>query len=130
FAARLATTDATAEDADRIGVVPFAMRRPEDDRPASRPADGAPVVASFGVVNPVKQTALIVEAFALLVPTRPSLRLAVVGPASSSDLDDLAALVDRRGIADSVTITGEVSDSDYARWMARATVAAQLRARS
>ena len=54
--------------------------------------------------------------------------MAVVGPASEADLAEVVALIDQLGIADQVTLTNEVSAEDYAAWMARATLAVQLRA--
>ena len=110
FAANLARLDARPEHRDRVRSVPFAIGGlVEVDR-----REGARVVASFGVLNRLKQAPLVAAACRELgVP------LVFVGPSSETDADAV------RGPG--VEITGEVDPEEYARRLSSATVAVQLR---
>jgi glycosyltransferase involved in cell wall biosynthesis len=127
FAANLARLDAWPGDRDRIGPVGFGIgtsRLADPTPPLERP--GPPVVASFGVVNRLKQGPLLVEAFAKAAPS--DARLVFVGPAGADDAAAIARRADDFGIGSQVEVCGEVDGSVYARWLDRAWVAVQLRA--
>jgi glycosyltransferase involved in cell wall biosynthesis len=117
FAAELARFDADPGDRPRIEVVPFGVRPP---LPSDATTREERLVATFGVVNEIKQTSTLVQA--MRHPSLDGARLAVVGPISDEERARLLALDDR------VIITGAVTDEDYERWLRRATVAVQLRA--
>jgi glycosyltransferase involved in cell wall biosynthesis len=111
FAATLARLDARPEHRDRVRSIPFAL----SDAP-SPPArrEGRPVVASFGVLNRLKQGPVLADACRSLgVP------LVFVGPAGAAD----AAEVEGPG----VEVLGEVQADEYGQRLAAATVAVQLR---
>ena len=125
FAAERVRLDVGPEPAQRIGVVPFAIPDPVDN-PAP-PAARQPIVASFGVVNEVKQNSLLVAALPALLARRPDASVAFVGPCSESDREHLTALATALGVGERVVITGAVSATEYASWLDRAAVAVQLR---
>jgi glycosyltransferase involved in cell wall biosynthesis len=125
FAAALAREEGDFGSGQRIGVLPFAHRL-VPERPDPGP-DALPLVASFGVVNRSKATATLLEAFALVAAKEPLARLAVVGPASSTDLEELKAAARRLGVAGRAVFTGQVDDRTWDRWLSEASVAVQLR---
>jgi glycosyltransferase involved in cell wall biosynthesis len=125
FAADRVRLDVRGEDIDRIGVVPFGIPDPVAD--ATRAPEREPLVASFGVVNEVKQYALVLEAFPAVLDRHPGARLAFVGPCADADREEVATLGAALGIADRVTVTGAVGATEYASWLDRAAVAVQLR---
>ena len=119
-----ARRDASEECRARIESFPFAF-------PDVVPRQGQPVpplVATFGVADPIKQTPKVLEAFAVLSSQQPDVRLAIVGPmpevVQSTYLERAAEL----GVRDRVTVTGRVSRDEYHDWLQRSTVALQLRA--
>lgn len=125
FAAERVRLDVEADDAARVVAVPFAMHDPvADPRPA---ADREPLVASFGVVHPIKQNALLVAALPAILERVPEATVAFVGPVSDQARDDLLALAAALEVADRVKVTGVVDAAEYARWLDRAAVAVQLR---
>ena len=105
----------------------LAIPRPAADPSAAR--DRPPLVVSMGIVDPVKRPELIVDAHAS-VHAATGARLAIVGLVGREHAEALRARAERLGIGDAVTITGRVSEHEYARWLRRASVAVQLRARS
>ena len=130
-AARLARIEAGPELASRIGVVSFATETP---RPTGAPypiieviEPTARLVASFGIVDPIKQPQKLLAAFALLAPRHPELVLGLVGPISGGLADELRALGRTLGIDKRLFLTGLVSNEQYVAWMDRASVAVQLR---
>ncbi len=125
FAADRVRLDARADDGGRIGVVPFAIPDPVAD--ATPPGARAPIVASFGVVNEVKQNAVLIAALPAVLARQPRASLAYVGPCSEAARDELVALATALGVEDRVVITGAVSAAEYASWLDRAAVAVQLR---
>jgi glycosyltransferase involved in cell wall biosynthesis len=125
FAAERVRLDVGPEPAQRIGVVPFAIPDPVGN-PAP-PGARQPIVASFGVVNEVKQNSLLVAALPALLARRPDASVAFVGPCSESDREQLTALATALGVGGRVVITGSVSATEYASWLDRAAVAVQLR---
>src|SRR5262249_31967673 len=90
-------------------------------------ADREPLVASFGVVHPVKQNALLVSALPSILPRVPDATIAFVGPCSEQARADLLALAAALDVGDRVTGTGVVDAAEYAGWLDRAAVAVQLR---
>jgi glycosyltransferase involved in cell wall biosynthesis len=125
YAAELARLDARAGDRGRVVVCPYAYPAPVP-RPPGREQPG--LVATFGLVNAVKQPELLLSAFALVHRSEPAARLAFVGPIDPALLERYHALAVRLGVADAVTFTGEVDDHGYEEWLGRTSVAVQLRA--
>jgi glycosyltransferase involved in cell wall biosynthesis len=131
FAADMARLDAFVSDRHKIvsGGFAFGPAWPETER--LRPGADAQrrfVVASFGLIHPVKQPDLIVDAFAWLAARRPDIQLVFVGPAAPDQLDALRAQAARLGIGERVTITGAVDRATYRGWLRATTLAVQLRA--
>jgi glycosyltransferase involved in cell wall biosynthesis len=128
FAGDLARLDALPADRHKVAVLPLAFGPPSGRRRGQDGADGdGPVVATFGLVNPTKQTGLVVKAFALVAARHPGATLAVVGPCSAQEEGRLRDLAGRLGLGERMTLTGGVDDDEYAAWLGRATVAVQLR---
>jgi glycosyltransferase involved in cell wall biosynthesis len=86
------------------------------------------LICTFGLVNQVKQPQLLLEAFALVRRADPVSRLVFVGPVDPALRDRLQADAARIGIDQSVTFAGEADDAAYEGWLARTSVAVQLRA--
>ena len=84
-------------------------------------------MVSFGVVNEVKQYALVLEAFPAVLARVPDARLAFVGPCADADRAALTTIAEGLGVGDRVTVTGAVAAAEYASWLDRAAVAVQLR---
>lgn len=125
FAADLARLDARREHRHRVVAIPFAV----DDGSIQIGRDeggGAPVVTSFGVLNPSKQGPLIVAAVAALA--RDDVRLVFVGPAGDDDAASVIAAAQREGLTGQIEVTGHVDRAEYRRRLAEATIAVQLRA--
>jgi glycosyltransferase involved in cell wall biosynthesis len=148
-AAELALGDAGAGLADRIEVLPFAFFGDDDARAFSeedRPVPeglgavgrawgvgpdvlgGATVLASFGIVDPVKEPELCLEALAQLSARDPDAVLGLVGPIADELARTLAVRADVLGISDRLVITGPLAEDAYRAWLAHTAVAIQLRA--
>ncbi len=131
-AARLARVEAGPELARRVGVVPFATEVPRTEGvpPPSPPGlePGARVVATFGIVDPVKQPDRLLRAFAAVAENRPDLVLAFVGPISFELARDLRMLGEELGVAERLVVTGRVEPVVYLAWLERVELAVQLRA--
>jgi len=125
YAADLARLEARPEDRDRVTVCPYAYPPPVP-RPAGLEQPG--LVCTFGLVNGIKQPELVLASFALVHGKDPLARLAFVGPIDPALRERYHALAMRLGVADAVTFTGAVDDDEYDRWLARASLAVQLRA--
>lgn len=126
-AQQFARCDAWPEDRAKVVVAPFAFPDPAQFEGLAR--GGSPMIGTFGVVAPVKQTGKVQDAFALVARERPECRLAVVGPpAGAGDLDALARQASELGLDDRVELTGRVDDEHFRSLVASATVAVQLRA--
>jgi len=125
YAAERVRLDVEPDDAARVVVVPFAMHDPVADPKAA--AAREPLVASFGVVHPIKQNALLVAALPSILARVPDAFVAFVGPVSDQARADLLALAAALEVADRVTVTGVVGADEYAAWLDRAAVAVQLR---
>lgn len=131
-AARLARVEAGPDLSQRVGVVPFATEvlRAPGTSPARLPgmAPRARVLASFGIVDPIKRPHELVRSFAELAATYPDLVLALVGPVSIELARDLRRLGETLGVADRLYIPGRVEAEVYLAWLDRAELTVQLRA--
>lgn len=125
YAAQLARLEAAPEDAEKIGVLPFGVAAPAN--PRCEDAD-EPLIATFGIAAAAKQIEKVVRAFARLAEDEPSVRLAFVGsfpdPTERKSIERLARDL---GVAERTVLTGRLDASEYGRWLARATIALQLR---
>ncbi|MEO7836397.1 MAG: glycosyltransferase [Acidimicrobiales bacterium] len=126
--ADLIRLDAHPDHAARVVVVPWAVTPGVRGADREPPEVGAPIVATFGIVNEVKQVAKLIDAFGLVLAVHPNARLAVVGPASVEDARRVAEQVLALGLTGQVELTNEVDEQNYRDWLGRATVAVQLRA--
>jgi glycosyltransferase involved in cell wall biosynthesis len=125
YAAQIARLEALPGDEDKVEVLPFACPEPSQVRP-EEPME--PVVATFGLVAPVKQTEKVVRAFGVVAREHPSATLAVVGPAGADGaLEMCRRLAADSGLGERVRVTGEVDEDEFRAWLGRATVAVQLR---
>jgi glycosyltransferase involved in cell wall biosynthesis len=125
FAADRVALDIDAEYAERVVVLPFGGRDVvEDPMPA---AQRDPIIASFGIVNDIKQNSVAIEALSGVLARAPQASLVFVGPCADADRKQLSELADAVGVSDHVVVTGTVSDAEYAAWLDRAAVAVQLR---
>lgn len=131
-AARLARLEAGPDLSSRVGIAGFATDVPRAEGAAHTAelgvGPGARVVASFGIVDPIKQPHKLVRAFAAMAERDPYLVLALVGPVSSELSDELAALGDGLGLKGRLLVTGRVDAESYLGWLNRAEIAVQLRA--
>jgi glycosyltransferase involved in cell wall biosynthesis len=82
-----------------------------------------PVIASFGFVSPAKRSELLVETMHDL----PQVDLALVGHIGEGFHEVLRAAAQAQGTADQVTVTGKVASREYLEWLAKTTIAVQLR---
>jgi glycosyltransferase involved in cell wall biosynthesis len=127
YAAQLARFDARPADVAKIRVIPFGIPPPVA-RP-NTPASREPLVATFGIASAAKQTEKIIEAFATVAERDASARFAVVGSfPDPRERERAEKLVGALGLARTCELTGRLGTEDYSQWMARATVAVQLRA--
>lgn len=131
-ARQLALAEAGEAFADRVSVLPFAMALSEPEletvsRARAQSHGEPPTIASFGIVDPRKLPALLVEAIALVRADR-DVELAFVGPVSDALAEELAQLAARLGVGDHVSIAGHLQREDYLGALGRSTVAVQLRA--
>jgi glycosyltransferase involved in cell wall biosynthesis len=125
FAADRVGLDIDAEYADRVAVLPFGGRDVvEDPMPA---AQRAPIIASFGIVNDIKQNSLPIEALPAVLARYPDASLVFVGPCADAERRHLTELAAALGVPDRVLVAGAVADAEYAQWLDRAAVAVQLR---
>ncbi|MGI8729151.1 MAG: glycosyltransferase [Solirubrobacteraceae bacterium] len=122
---RLDRARASARDA-RVDVLPLAF--PERPERPYRPADpAAPLIASFGIVHPIKRPDVLVEAFALLAADRPGARLVFAGGAEPYEIAEWQAVATDAGVGDAVSLLGHVTDDEWDRVLYQADVAVQLR---
>jgi glycosyltransferase involved in cell wall biosynthesis len=103
-----------------IHVLPPACPPVDPVGPADPTAE--PVAVAFGVVSMAKRPDLLVDAAALA-----GCRLAFVGPCDAFLAQVIGDRARTRGIEDRVEVTGAVDDAAWRRWLARATLAVQLR---
>jgi glycosyltransferase involved in cell wall biosynthesis len=126
-AAELAARDAWPGQADKVRVVPFACPPPEEfDRTSADVRE--PIVATFGIVAPVKQVSKVVEAFAIAGREVRDAVLEIVGrPVEPSEPDRYLRQAEELGIADRVRVSGALDPANYRAHLASASVAVQLR---
>jgi glycosyltransferase involved in cell wall biosynthesis len=105
--------------------VPFAIPAPRAAADVER-FTHPPVIASFGMVDAVKGPEILIGALAEIRRHTPA-RLVFVGPIWDLYLRELESLIATHALEGVVEFTGDVSDAEYAAWLHRATVAAQLR---
>lgn len=124
-------------EAQAQGVVPDVRAIPfgyAPDRrsgpPALSRAPSAPLVVSFGLVDPIKRPDLLVQALPHIRGRHPGTRLVLAGPVTPEFAGELRSLARAAGVGAAVTITGALDDDRYRRWMDSADVAVQLRAMS
>lgn len=116
--------------AGRVRVVPLG---PDDDLPpgppralARRGLVGGPRLLSVGAVFNRRRLPVLIEAVARLRRRWPGLALDVVGDNRTHPRLDLEALVERHGLARSVSLLGFASEEELARRYAAADVAVFL----
>lgn len=90
---------------------------------ATRDEPSTPLVASFGFASLAKCSDVVVDAAAGL----PGVEVVVVGHSGEDFLDELRERAEDLGVADRVLLTGMVDGAQYQDWLARTTVAVQLR---
>ena len=131
-AARLARVEAGPRLASHVGVVDFAteaLRTGADSTTAPAPVGpDVRVVASFGIVDPIKQPHKLLRCFATLAASRPDLVVALVGPVSTELASSLGGLGEALGLGGRLFITGRVDAGVYLDWIRRTELAVQLRA--
>jgi len=131
-AARLARVEAGPGLATRVGVVGFATEILRTGGTATSEVaciePGARVLASFGIVDPIKQPHKLLRCFAALAANHPDLVLALVGPVSDELARDLGGLGEALGLDGRLFITGRVEAEVYLDWLERAELTVQLRA--
>jgi glycosyltransferase involved in cell wall biosynthesis len=123
LAARLARLE-LQDSGIPVSVVPFGHPSPRTVK--RRPTAGR--ITSFGMVEPEKQPALLVEAFAAVRKTMPQATLRFVGPLGGGMADLLGRLAARLGVSEAVSWTDRVDEAAYRDELARAAVSVQLRA--
>lgn len=84
-----------------------------------------PIWASFGHINPYKRMESALRAFKRFRVEQPNARYILVGSVSASY--DLAALIRRLGLEDSVVVTGYAPRADFERYVAAADLCLNLR---
>ncbi len=97
-----------------------------DPKPENR--SGVPTIASFGIVAPVKQPGLLIEALALVRASVPDAELVFAGGCSDDYRDELTNVADQLGVGDAVRFEGHLDDDAFLALQQRADVAIQLRA--
>ncbi|MDA8296629.1 MAG: glycosyltransferase [Actinomycetota bacterium] len=137
-AAELARLDARPNDAAKIAVLPFALGVPGlhgagfdavgTNLAVPELAGADPLIAHFGIVDPMKQPELLLEACAKLADEQPGLRCAFIGPIAEELAGTLRELAGRLGIAGRLVLSGPLSPSAYLEALSRTAVAVQLRA--
>jgi glycosyltransferase involved in cell wall biosynthesis len=127
-AAQLARLEAPSEDEQKVQVIPFRFPRPSA---APTAASAGPIVGTFGLLSPAKQTGKLVDAWPFVVDRIPSARLALVGgDAGGGETAQEVRRAERLGVAGSVIVTGDVNEPEFQGWISCAALAVQLRAGS
>jgi glycosyltransferase involved in cell wall biosynthesis len=128
----LARIEAGPQLEERVGVVGFAVPAPSTKGRCSAPIPDvdprARVIASFGIVDPIKQPQKLVSAFAVVAAEHPDSVLSFVGPVSEDLASELKQLAQTLGLGARVIVTGRVEDDLYSAFLQRACLAVQLRA--
>jgi glycosyltransferase involved in cell wall biosynthesis len=116
---------AAPQHAGKVETVSFGYPPPLNNR---RPEPGR--VASFGIVSPVKQTDLFLQAARLVLESVPEATFAVVGEAPIHYLESLRTLALSLGIAERVEFHPRLDMEAYTGELGRASCAVQLRSSS
>lgn len=98
------------------------------DADLGEPVGGPPVVASFGIVSPVKQPDLLVAALPTVVSAVPDAVLRFVGEVEDHHRRDLLAQAADLGVEGHVEFTDHLDDEAFFQAQRSAAVAVQLRA--
>lgn len=106
-----------------VHVLPHAARAPR----APREPGEVRTIVSMGILSEVKGLAQLIDAFALVAPQHPELRLVLGGGGSEQELRRWREHADRAGVGGAVEITGFLEDDAYERLVERADIAVQLR---
>jgi glycosyltransferase involved in cell wall biosynthesis len=122
-ARRIALLD-SGREGSFAAVIPFG--HPDLD-PAPIP-DGPPVVASFGIVDEIKQASLLIRAVPELSRLLPEVKLVFAGHMYPDQGEGFRRLAKELGVDTQVVFTGRISAAEYARRLQSAQVAVQLRA--
>ncbi len=125
FAADRVGLDIDPEYADRVVVLPFGGRDVVDHPTPA--AERGPIIASFGIVNDIKQNSLPIAALPAVLALCPDASLVFVGPCADAERRLLSELADALGVSERVVVAGAVTDAEYDQWLDRAAVAVQLR---
>ena len=104
--------------------LPPLIERDAARRRLGLPLD-APLLASFGHVNPYKRVESVLRALRVLRERHAGLHYILVGSVSANY--DLRALVQRHGLEDAVTITGYVERAAFEEYVAAADICLNLR---
>ncbi len=96
--------------------------------PKPEASSGVPTIASFGIVAPVKQPRLLIEALALVRGSVTDAELVFAGGCSDDYRDELMNAADQLGVGDAVRFEGHLDDDAFLALQQRADVAVQLRA--
>ena len=131
-AAHLARFEAGPVLAPRVGVVGFATEalRAQGRSPSEVAGlePGARVLATFGIVDPIKQPHKVLHCFAALAASHPDLVVALVGPIST-ELAQRPRDTRRGARARRAALHHRPSRAEvYLDWLRRAELAVQLRA--
>lgn len=91
---------------------------PVDQARSGLKLDGEPLLLSVGNLVPLKGHDVAIEALAILRERQPGVRLVIAG--EGPDRRRLEALIQSRGLADSVTLVGAVPNAELYRWYSAA----------
>jgi glycosyltransferase involved in cell wall biosynthesis len=106
--------------------VPFGFPEPGLSRP--KKPGRRPLLVSFGLVDPVKRSHVLVQALAKIRRRHPRATLLFAGPVAPSEARRLRDLATEFRVGDAVACTGELSRERYHDLLGRADMAIQLRA--
>ncbi len=135
----LALMDAAPSDEDKISVIPFAIEKNTrfDDHSdwdngeelASwlKEVKTRHLISHFGIVDPIKNPKLILDAYKKLLSVRDDAVLAFVGPIDKSLLRELEIFSQNLGVDKNVKFTGKVSAADFNRFLEQSSLAVQPR---
>jgi len=131
-AAQLARLDAAPADEHKVHTIPFRFLAPEEaaEAPAAKaiPDIQGPVVGTFGMVSPAKQTEKLLESWEFVLAEISTARLAVVGSdGGSGERECLRDRIAELGLDEHVMQTGDVDEPLFRSWIARSDLAVQLR---
>jgi glycosyltransferase involved in cell wall biosynthesis len=108
-----------------VGLLPFGMP-PATGQPRGA-ASGRPLIVSLGAVHESKGVAELIAGFAGLADSCPDARLVIAGSMGPEDQEHWRAHAVEQAPAADIEITGHLSAARYARLLATADVAVQLR---